>query len=181
MLSTYLARMTVTSVASLARPSTDVLAPVHLPLHIWPSDLDVWGHVNNGRYLTLMDHGRLDHGLRTGLLGAMWRMRCRPVLGGASVRYRREVRAFERCTLVTQVVAWDARGLFYEHRLERRGELCARAVVRAVLKLGRGVLAPADLLEEVGVHTPSPIAPAALAALLDGPLVAPRPALAAVG
>ncbi|WP_211193782.1 acyl-CoA thioesterase [Pyxidicoccus fallax] len=171
MLSNYLARMAVTSVGSLARPNTHVLAEVDLPLRIWPSDLDIWAHVNNGRYLTLMDHGRLDHGLRTGLLPAMFKRRCRPLLGGVSVQYRREVRAFERCTLVTQVAAWDEKWLYYEQRLERRGELCARAVVRAVLKIGRETLPPAELLADVGVHSPSPVAPETLTSSWTG---APR-------
>jgi acyl-CoA thioesterase FadM len=156
MLGSYLARMTLTSAASLVRPHTDVLAEVHLPLRIWTSDLDVWGHMNNGRALTLMDHGRLDHSLRTGLLGAMWRMRCRPLVGGSSVQYLKELRAFDRCTLVTRVAAWDAKWLHYEQRLERAGEPCVRASVRVVCKVGRRTLAPADLLEEVGVHAPSP-------------------------
>lgn len=172
MLSNYLMRMAVTSAGSLARPKTDALAEVHLPLRIWPSDLDIWGHVNNGRYLTLMDNGRLDHSLRTGLLSAMLKRRCRPLLGGAAVQFRRELRAFERCTLSTQIVAWDAKWLLYEHRLERQGELCARAMVRAVCKIGRKTLPPAELLEEVGVHVPSPAEPDALLASLSGAIPA---------
>jgi len=173
MLSNYLTRMAVTSVGSLARPNTHVLAEVDLPLRIWPSDLDIWGHVNNGRYLTLMDHGRLDHGLRTGLIPAMVKRRCRPLLGGVSVQYRREVRAFERCTLVTQLAAWDEKWLYYEQRLERRGELCARALVSAVLKEGRKTLPPAELFAQMAEQTTSPVAPAALLASWPGEPLAP--------
>ena len=37
---------------------------------VWPTDLDVSLHMNNGRYLTLMDLGRLDLMLRTGVCTA---------------------------------------------------------------------------------------------------------------
>lgn len=156
MLSSDLARMAVTSVASLVRPNTDVLAEVDLPLRVWPRDLDVWGHVNSGCALALMELGRLDHALRTGLLGAMWRMGSRPVVGATAVQHLREVRAFDRCTLVTQLAGWDAEWLQFEHRLERGGELCVRAFIRVALRVRRGTLAPVDLLEEVGVHVPAP-------------------------
>ncbi|HEY7796909.1 MAG TPA: thioesterase family protein, partial [Microbacteriaceae bacterium] len=36
-------------------------------LVVLPNDLDTYGHINNGVYLTIMDLGRLDQGLRTGI------------------------------------------------------------------------------------------------------------------
>ncbi len=39
-----------------------------LKLRVWPVDLDVNLHMNNGRYLSVMDLGRVDVILRTGLL-----------------------------------------------------------------------------------------------------------------
>ena len=38
-----------------------------LAFRVWPHDLDPSIHMNNGRYLTLMDLGRLDVMLRSGL------------------------------------------------------------------------------------------------------------------
>jgi len=38
--------------------STDDVSRVHA--RVWPTDLDLSLHVNNGRYLTLMDLGRSD-------------------------------------------------------------------------------------------------------------------------
>ncbi len=39
-----------------------------LKLRVWPVDLDVNLHMNNGRYLSVMDLNRVDVILRTGLL-----------------------------------------------------------------------------------------------------------------
>ena len=38
-----------------------------LTFRVWPGDLDLNVHMNNGRYLTVMDLGRLDLMARTGL------------------------------------------------------------------------------------------------------------------
>lgn len=44
-------------------------------VRVWPHDLDIWGHVNGGRYLTLSDLGRLDFTVRTGLFAVVRRHR----------------------------------------------------------------------------------------------------------
>ena len=54
-----------------------VLFPVllQLPLRVLPNDLDTNLHLNNGRYLTLMDLGRVDLMLRMGVMGELRRRR----------------------------------------------------------------------------------------------------------
>jgi len=166
MLGSYLARTTLTLAGSFRRPRVGVLEEVRLPLRVWPTDLDTYGHVNNGRYLTLMDMGRLEWGLRTGLAFAMVKRRWAPVLGAASVEFRRELRAFQRCELVTKLVAWDEKWFFFEQRREHAGEVHARAVVRGVTKQGRRTVPPAELLATVGAESPSPLSPAELPSFL---------------
>src|SRR6185503_3961101 len=39
---------------------SDLKHESNLSLRVWPNDLDLNIHVNNGRYLTLMDLGRMD-------------------------------------------------------------------------------------------------------------------------
>jgi acyl-CoA thioesterase FadM len=162
MLGSYLARTALTLADSFTRPRAGALEEVRLPLRVWPTDLDIYGHVNNGRYLTLMDMGRLEYGLRTGLAFEMVKRRWYPVLGAAAVEFRRELRAFQRCELVTRLAAWDDKWFFFEQRLEHAGHVSARAVVRGVTKEGRRTVSPAEMLAVVGVHTPSPLSPAEL-------------------
>jgi acyl-CoA thioesterase FadM len=143
-----LARTLMTSLRGLAAARAGLGDELRLPLFIWPNDVD-WlgfGHVNNGWLLTLMDQGRLDHFLRTGLGAGFRARRCRALVAETQVRYRREVRSFDRCTLVTQLVGWDERRLRYEQRLERSGELCVRAEVAMALVGVEGTLSPAELL-----------------------------------
>lgn len=166
MLGSYLARTTLTLAGSFTRPRVGALEEVRMPLRVWPTDLDTYGHVNNGRYLTLMDMGRLEWGLRTGLVPGMVKRRWAPVLGAASVEFRRELRAFQRCELVTRLVAWDAKWFFFEQRLEHAGQVAARALVRGVTKHGRRTVPPAEVLATVGVLSASPLSPAELPSFL---------------
>ena len=51
--------------------------------------------MNNGRYWSLMDLGRTDLMLRTGLWRAVLRHRWVPVVNAGAIRFRRELRLFQ--------------------------------------------------------------------------------------
>jgi acyl-CoA thioesterase FadM len=142
-----------------------------MSLTIWPQDLDIYGHLNNGRYLTLMDNGRLMHGLRTGMVKLMFEKKWVPVLGAAAIEFKRELRAFERCQLTTRWLGWDSKWIYVEHRLERGDVLHARAIVRAVVKHGRRTVPCDELLAEMGHPATSPFSPEELAAQVASAVV----------
>ena len=170
MLASYLTRLGTTWVRSIAHGSLDPLAEDRLPLRAWPVDIDTYLHVNNGRYLTLMDFGRFHHSMRTGLLGAMLRNRWKPILGAATMEYRRELRLLQRCELVTSLAAWDAKWFYMLQRFERDGELLASGAVRGVLKHGRRTIPPTELLRAVGYEGASPPPPEPLQRWIDAGL-----------
>lgn len=163
MLADYLLRAAVTSTTSLFRPPASLLEDVHLPFHPWPFDLDWNGHVNNGRYLTLMDHGRLDHGMRTGVLPLLFRGRCNPVVAGASIQFYREVRPFVRCTLVTRIRGWDERRVHYSQRIEVGGRVYAKAKVQIALRSRGRTVSPIELFVAAGREAPQEFVEARLA------------------
>lgn len=156
MLASYLLRLGSVWARSLGRSPLDPLAEARLPLRAWPVDVDTYLHVNNGRYLTLMDFGRFQHSIRTGMMSAMLRNRWRPILGAATVQFRRELLPLQRFELVTKLAAWDAKWFYIEHRFERAGEIYARGTVRGVLKQGRRTIPPEKLLHALGRDDPSP-------------------------
>ncbi|NNC65690.1 MAG: thioesterase family protein, partial [Gammaproteobacteria bacterium] len=55
---------------------------------VLPHDIDAFGHMNNGRYLQIMDVARLEWMLQTQVAGAIRKNRWSPVLGGGAIRYR---------------------------------------------------------------------------------------------
>jgi acyl-CoA thioesterase FadM len=130
---------------------------------VWPHDLDTSLHMNNGRYLGLMDLGRLDIILQTGLWRAVLNHRWTPVANAAVVRFRRELRPFERFRLETRILAWTEATVFMEQTFlfaggDRDGQVAARALFKGALydRRARAYVAVPRLMAEIGVSVPSP-------------------------
>ena len=121
------------------RPGLDPMSEVSLlSFRVWPTDLDTSMHLNNGRYWTLMDLGRADLMIRSGLWRTIWRKRWLPVVSAGQIRFRRELRLFQPLTLQTRIVAWTDTSIIVEHRIMSRGRdgadiLSAIALVRVGL------------------------------------------------
>ena len=75
-----------------------------LDMHVWPTDLDTNFHMNNGRYLTIMDLGRLDMILRSGLLKMAMKQKAVPILSSATIRYRLSLDPFQPYKLVSKII-----------------------------------------------------------------------------
>lgn len=115
---------------------------------VLPSDLDALGHVNNAKYFALMDLGRLDQMLRTGLWEHSQERGWYSVVAAQTIRYRRSLKPWERFDIETRVIGFDAKAMYVESRFVRRGELAAHAVaqVRFLHRAG-GDVAPDELRE----------------------------------
>ena len=61
-------RLTRVGLGLIGEPNVDLLATTRVHLRVWPNDLDLNMHVNNGRYLALADIGRIHWFVRTGVL-----------------------------------------------------------------------------------------------------------------
>lgn len=141
------------------QPKVDPRAEIRTPLRIWPNDLDFNWHLNNGRYLTLFDLGRMDLVMRCGMIGPMWTHKWFPVLASATVRFRREVPAFAKVELTTRIVHWDEKWFWIEHRLEQDGSVVARGMVKGLFRGPEGNVPVRRLMQETGVDAGMPDAP----------------------
>lgn len=144
-----------------------------LPFRVWPHDLDTSLHMNNGRYWSLMDLGRTDLMLRSGLWRAVLRHRWVPVVNAGMIRFRRELRLFRPFRIETQILCWDENWLVMQHRVLSLGRdggeiVAAHALVRAALydRAGRSYVPVERLLAEIGVSAESPAASAEVLAFL---------------
>lgn len=135
------------------------LDPTTLGMIVLPNDLDINGHVNNGRYFTLCDIARVDLARRTGILAVAKRLKAMPVVGDAMARYRRDLKLFHRFEIQSQVLGWDHRWVYIEHRIMQMGRVCVLIVVRGGFKSKTGLVHPADLAEALGLQAVSPKLP----------------------
>jgi acyl-CoA thioesterase FadM len=112
--------------------------------------------MNNGRYLTIMDLGRLDMTLHSGLMRAVLRNRWMPVLGAATIRYHRPLAPFQRYTLTTRIVGWDEKWIYMEQSFDSNEKRAASALVKALIRGKDRSIPTAEVMHEVGVDLPSP-------------------------
>lgn len=124
-------RMLVLWLRNRGARRTSVWDTVSTPFRVLPTDLDVLRHMNNGKYLTIMDLGRVDLMQRSGMWEQINRRGWYPVVAGQTITYRRSLRLGQRFELDTRVVAFDDRWIFLEQTFRRGDVVHAQAVVRA--------------------------------------------------
>jgi acyl-CoA thioesterase FadM len=142
------------------RSKVTIFESAALKMTVLPTDLDFNGHVNNGRYLTLADVARMDYMLRSGTARVALRMRARPIVGDAVAKFRRGLKPFERFTVESRSLGWNARWSFLEHRFVRLGRVVGVVVIRGMLVNQDGPIAPPALARALGVDPASPEVPA---------------------
>src|SRR5699024_249648 len=109
-------------------------------------------HMNNARYLEMMDYGRTQFFVRSGLLRAFMKGKVSGVAAATQIVYRRSIEWMEPFQLETQLVRWDDRWYIHEHHFRRAsGDVAAHAFVRSMLRDQSGPVNIGTYLEARGV------------------------------
>lgn len=126
----------------------------HVSYHrCWPWDIDLWMELNNGRTLTIYDLGRIPLAKRVGLIGVLRRKGWGLTMAGASVRYRRRIRTFERIEMHSRVVGADERFIYIEQSMWKGDGECANHVLyRSAVTDKNGIVASRKVMEELGIE-----------------------------
>ncbi|RFA26157.1 thioesterase [Alkalilimnicola ehrlichii] len=160
-------RLLLVLIKTLFRPRLAPMESSVLRFRVWPNDLDMNMHMNNGRYLTLMDLGRTDLMLRNGLAKAIVKQRWMAVIASVMIRYRRSLLPFQPFELHTRMLCWDDKWFFMEQRIVRNGRTVTIALVKGVVRRSGGYVAPAEFLEKgFGKAVESPEMPESVLAWL---------------
>lgn len=140
------------------------VSDVHLC--VLPNDLDCNMHMNNGRYLTIMDLGRLDLIFRSGLYRAAKAGHWIPILSVGGIRFRMELKLWQCFTLQSRILGWDDQWFVIEQRFimkggPRDGAVAAVALVRgAFYNRDKGAIVDvADVKRAIDYHADSPPLP----------------------
>ena len=136
-----------------------------LNLRVWPSDIDFNLHLNNARYLSVMDYARVHLLARGGVLKPILRERWVPVVGAVWITYRRSLPLWARYQLATRLVGWDNRWFYMEQVFTGDEGLAAVGWVKGVLRGKSGSVKPQDLMEQVEPGVVSPELPEAIQVL----------------
>jgi acyl-CoA thioesterase FadM len=144
-------------------PRLGVLDEDRVRMRVWPNDIDLNLHLNNARYLNLMDYGRTHLLARSGLLEHILRSRWQPLVGAVWMTYRRSLPVFSQFTLASRLVCWDERWFYLEQTFTGRDGLAAVGGVKAVLRDPLGIVAPQKVIDGVAPAAVSPPMPESIA------------------
>lgn len=137
-------------------PPLSVLDEDRIPMHVWPQDIDFNLHMNNARYLSVMDYARMHLLARCRLLEHAIRSRWQPVVGAVWMTYRRSLPLFSAFTIASRLICWDDRWFYIEQRFIASEGLAAAGWVKGMLRGAHGSINPQEALERVvpGVVSP---------------------------
>ena len=111
-----------------------------------PTDCDLNMHMNDGRYLSFMGAARVELVGRMRLFRKIIGRGWRPINAGCVIRYRRSVLPFQRFSIRSRVLGWDEKWLYFEHVVEREGQLYAIGNARGLFRGPQGNVSPRELL-----------------------------------
>ncbi len=128
-----------------------------ISFRVWPNDLDTNFHMNNGRYLTLLDLGRLDLLLHLQAVPKLMKNHLGPVLASVQVRFRRPLKLGQKFEVVTRFVTWDTKWIYLEQKIFRKGDLVLHAYLKGVFVGPKGSVPITQVLELMGFkESPKP-------------------------
>jgi acyl-CoA thioesterase FadM len=100
-------------------------------LRVLPNDLDINGHMNNGRYLTLVDLMLVEYFVRSGFAKAMLKAGWRPMSGGAFITYRKGLKPWQRYRIRFTLAGADPSWNYMRFEFLREdGTLCAAGYMK---------------------------------------------------
>lgn len=141
---------------TLGAPKLGVLGESVLKLRVTPGDLDLYGHMNNARYLAIMDLGRIDLIWRTGMGRVAKEKKWFPLVASVHIHYKKSLRPFQAFELHTRILGWDGQWFYLEQHFVSEGREMARAAVRGVFR-GSSSIPPQEVLDALGSTEVSPV------------------------
>lgn len=117
---------------------------------VWPNDIDAFLHMNNGRYLQIMDVARFRWLQLTGALSVIRKKGWKVALGGNITRYRKALGAFAKFRVSSRLVCWDDRWFYLEHVFHAPdGRQVAAGVSRAAFRDRSGWVSTDEVMAHV--------------------------------
>ncbi|MCU1414044.1 MAG: thioesterase [Microbacteriaceae bacterium] len=132
-----------------------------LTLRVMPTDIDFAGHMNNGFYLSVMDLGRIDLLIRSGVWAKIRKAGISPVMANATITFRRSLQPWQRYTIESRMIGYDEKAVYCEQRMVVDGQIWAQSTQRARFVRRNGRPVPiAEVIQVSGIDISAlPVAP----------------------
>lgn len=139
---------------------------IEMKLRVWPSDLDVNGHMNSGRYLNVTDLAVVEYFTRSGFLPLAVKNRWRLIRAGTMISFKRELKPFRVYTLRFGMRCWDRNWVYMRFVFEHRGKVMATGYFKGTT-LGRNGVNARETFGVMGLRGQSPDFPPSVQAWIE--------------
>ncbi len=137
-------------------PRIGVLDEDVLGMRVWPQDIDFNLHLNNARYLSSMDYGRVHLMAAVGILTPSIKNRWQPLVGSVSITYRRSLGLFAPFRLSSRLLCWDEKWMYMEQVFRSEDGLAAIAWVKGLFRGAEGNVPAQQVIDMVAPGFASP-------------------------
>ena len=142
-------RLLVTFIRSCFRKSINsseeiVKNSISMDFRIWPTECE-YARVNQARYLTFMEASRLDLMRRTGHFFLLLKNGWCFAIGAQYISYKRPLKRFQKFEVTSQIIYWDKKWFYFEHRFLVNGKLMVHAIVKIIVVTKKSYINPATV------------------------------------
>lgn len=120
--------------------------------------------MDNGRYHNFLGLALAELLVRSGISRRAHAAGARPVLATSSIRFRKEIRLWQKFDVTARVVYWDDRWIYLGYRLFVGIDAAAIAIVKSTFVDKNGRVSPDRLNTIIGHTGPTPPASELIAA-----------------
>lgn len=160
-------RLLLTWLRARAKPAIVMGDTIEMRMRVWPNDLDVNGHMNNGRYMTITDLALVEYFTRAGFLKVALKKGWRPMVGSSMISFRRGLKPFKVYTLRFSMQCWDERWNYFKFDFEHAGQTMATGITKGAVVGRQGIVTSDETRGAMGMDPTSPAFPPLVAAWVE--------------
>jgi acyl-CoA thioesterase FadM len=144
-------RLLFTLLRAWRLPKFKVGETLERTFRVLPNDLDINGHMNNGRYMTIVDLMLMEYFVRIGFASVLVSKKWRPMSGGSFITYRRGLKPFQTYRLRYRIDACDTYWNFMRFEFWSEDKLCASGYMKGAAVGKAGLITNTESYAALGI------------------------------
>jgi acyl-CoA thioesterase FadM len=132
-------------------PRFDVGTTLERSFRVLPNDVDINGHMNNGRYMTMVDLMLMEYFVRIGFAGVLIKQGWKPMSGGSFITYRRGLKPFQKYRLRYKIDACDEFWNFMRFEFLDGNKVCASGYMKGAAVSRDGLVSNTKSYKALGL------------------------------
>lgn len=117
------------------------------------SDIDIYWHVNNAKYLRKYEIARWNFGIETGLTAQLLKHNIKFIVCAAELVYLKELKWNQAFEIHTKSVGSDAKYFYWEQKIYSKGKLVNHGLFKVLFLGKKGVIATKDIFSLLNLES----------------------------